>query len=227
MPAKGTLIADGVYTHHHGNTDTGTENWRLEKLAHGGLVLSSNAELSRPKSLKWNFTFEINQHWAPVRFNAHLDSDGKTLASEQYADGAVWRVRVTSHGQEPKDSTLAFSGKHEVYFPSPLFNSVTLVRLNLLVGKAADVETVVLNLLTLEPRAAKQNYACAAEERVEVPAGKFSAWRYAVRTARDDGGAPTENSFWADRHGTVLRYASASGDEVKLSHYRRIERREK
>ncbi len=227
MPAKGTLIADGAFTLHHGNTDTGVENWRLEKLAHGGLVFSSNAELARPKPLKWNYTFEINQHWAPVRFTIHLDLDGKSLASEQRADDAAWRVRVTPNGEEPKDSAVAFSNKHEVYFPSPLFNAVTLVRLNLLVGKSSDVETVVLNLFTLEPRPAKQNYACAAEEQVEVPAGKFSAWHYTVRTAREDGGAPTENSFWADRHGTVLRYASASGDEVKLARYRRIERREK
>lgn len=227
MPAKGTLIAEGIYTLHHGNTSTGTENWRLEKLAHGGLVLSSNAELSRPKALKWNFTFEINQHWAPVRFTIHLESDGKLLASEERAEGANWQVRLTPHGEAPKDSTMPFSGKHEVYFPSPLFNSVTLVRLNLQVGKAADVETIVLNLLTLEPRAAKQNYTCAAEEQVEVPAGKFSAWRYTVQTARDDAGTPTENSFWADRHGTVLRYVSASGDEAKLARYRRIERREK
>lgn len=227
MPAKGTLIADGTYTHHHGNSNTGTEHWRLEKLAHGGLTFSSEADLTRPKALKWNFTFEINQHWAPVRFNIHLEADGKSLASEQHADGAVWHIRLIPHGEQPKDSTIPFSGKHEVYFPSPFFNSVTLVRLNLLVGKSADVETVVLNLLTLDARAAKQNYACAAEEAVEIPAGKFSAWRYTVTTLREDGGAPTENSFWADRQGIVLRYASASGDEIKLARYRRIDRREK
>jgi hypothetical protein len=76
-------------------------------------------------------------------------------------------------------------------------------------------------------RAAKQNYSCAAEEKVEVPAGKFSGWRYTVRTVREDGGTQAENSFWADRHGIVLRYASASGDEIRLARYRRIERREK
>ena len=227
MPSKGTLIADGSYTLHRGNTNTGTESWRLEKLAHGGLFFSSNAELARPKALKWNFTFEINQHWAPVRFTIHLDTEGKSIASEQHGDGALWRARVTAQGETPKDPSIAFSPKHEVYFPSPLFNAATLIRLNLPVGKSSDIETVVLNLLSLEPRAAKQNYACTAEEKVEVPAGNFSAWRYTLRTIREDGGAPTENNFWADRNGIVLRYTSASGDETTLARYRRIERREK
>lgn len=228
MPAKGTLIVDGMYTLHHGNANTGAESWRLEKLAHGGFILSSNAQLKRPRPLKWNFTFEINQHWAPVRFSVHLDADDKSLASEQRADGATWHGRVTPHGEQSKDSSVAFSSKHEVYFPSPLFNAATLVRLNLQVGQSRDVDVVVINLLTLEPRAAKQRYACAAEEKIQVPAGNFSAWRYTVQTVREDTGSPNppaENNFWADRHGIVLLYQSASGDEVKLARYRRIERR--
>ncbi len=228
MPAKGTLIADGMYTLHRGNASTGTENWRLEKLAHGGLVFTSRAELTRPKPIKWNFTFEISQHWSPVRFSIRLDADGKALASDQRVQGAQWSAHIETRQDKAKDSAMDFSNKHEVYFPSPLFNAVTLVRLNLQVGQSRDVDAVVINLLTLEPRAVRQTYACAAEEKIQVPAGNFSAWHYTVQTAHEDvssPSAPAENNFWADRHGIVLLYQSASGDEVKLARYRRIERR--
>lgn len=251
MPTKGTLIAEGVYTLHHGQTATGNETWQLSKLEHGGLVFTSRAELTRPKPLKWNFTFEISQHWSPVLFSIHLDTDGKALASDQRVQGAQWRAHIEARGRksspdqrvrvalsnqagddlredQAKESTIDFSNKHEVYFPSPLFNAVTLVRLNLQVGQSRDVDAVVINLLTLEPRPVKHTYACAAEEKTLVPAGNFSSWRYTVQTAREgtsSPGAPAENNFWADRHGIVLLYQSSSGDEARLARYRRIERR--
>ncbi len=227
MPTKGTLIAEGAYTLQRGQAATGNETWQLSKLAHGGLVFTSRAELTRPKPIKWNFTFEISQHWSPVRFSIRLDADGKTIASDQRAQGAQWRAHIEAREGEAKDSTIDFGNK-QVYFPSPLFSAVTLVRLNLQVGQAREVDALVINLLTLEPRAVKQTYTCVAEEKIQVPAGNFSAWRYTVQTAREDASspsAPADNNFWADRHGIVLLYQSASGDEMKLARYRRIERR--
>jgi hypothetical protein len=75
---------------------------------------------------------------------------------------------------------------------------------------------------TLIPRAVKQKYAAVAEEKISVPVGSFSAWRYEL-SYPDQAEAPT-HTFWADAHGIVLKY-DAGDEQTVLTHYRRVERR--
>ena len=214
-PNKGTVVTEGAYTYHHGDTLTGHEAWQLMKLAHGGLVFSSRVEMSAPQAATLNYTFQVTQHWAPVRLTARLDSEGKTLTTEQRVVGAQWQARVEPRGSDAQDLTLDFSPKHEISFVSPLIVTAALYRLNLQVGQSRKVDVIGIDPTAFIPSAAKQTFRCVAEEKTEVPAGKFSAWHYTAG----------ENHFWADRNGVVLLFQNAAGDATKLARYRRIERR--
>jgi len=215
-PNKGTLIAEGAYTYQHGDTSTGHETWRLDKLAHGGLVFTSRIELTSPNTATLNLTFEATQSWAPVRFSARLDAAGRTLTSEQRTAGGQWQARIEPRGEPAQELALDFGAKHEVESASPVFLTATLFRQNLQVGQSREVDAILIDSTTFAPHAAKLKYTCVAEEKIEVPAGQFAAWHY---TANDD-------HFWADRNGVVLLYQTATGDTMRLARYRRIERRQ-
>ncbi len=225
MPIKGQLISEGAYTFHQGDETIGHETWQITRLARAGLLITSSAELARPNALKWNLNYDISQHYAPVQLSIHIDAEGKSIASEQHAADAQWIARTQTHGEEPVERAVAFSPKHEVDFPSALFNAVTLVRLNLQVGQSSSFNVVYIDTPTLEPQSVTQKYACIAEEKIVVPAGTFSAWHYTMHTEREGASAqPAENNFWADRHGIVLLYQAADGLTMKLARYKRIER---
>ena len=212
---KGTVITEGTYIYQHSNAPAGRETWQLSKQAHGGLVYSSRIEMTAPRVETLSFSLEISQHWAPVKFAARLDAEGKTLTTEQREVEGQWQARIEPHGGEAQQVTLDFSAKHEIGFLSPVVLTPMLYRANLQVGKSIELDVVIIDPATLAPRAAKQTYACAAEEKITVPAGPYASWRY----------TQGENQFWADRNGVVLQYQSAAGDAMKLARYRRIERR--
>ena len=214
-PNKGTVVTEGAYTYQHGDVPTGRETWQLMKLAHGGLVFSSRIETTAPQAATLNYTFEVTQHWAAVRWTARLDAEGKTLTSEQRVAGAQWQARIEPRGGEAQDLALDFSPKHEISFASPLVVTAALYRLNLQVGQSREVAAIAIDPTTFIPSAATQTFSCVAEEKIQVPAGKFSAWHYTVG----------ENHFWADRNGVVLLYQNAAGDAINLARYRRIEHR--
>ncbi len=217
MPStnKGTVIAEGAYTYHYGESSTGHETWQLTKLAHGGLVFTSRIEMTSPQASTLSLTFEATQNWTPIHFSARLETEGKSLTSEQHAAGTQWLARIEPRGGHAQDLALDNSGKPELKFASPLFLTPTLFRLNLQVGQSRELDAIVIDEGTFAPRAAKLKYTCIAEEQVEVPAGKFAAWHY----------TENESNFWADRNGVVLLYETATGDTSKLARYRRIERR--
>ena len=214
-PNKGTVVTEGAYTYQRGDAATGHETWQLTKLAHGGFVFSSRVETTSPQAATLNYTFEVTQHWAPVRFTARRDADGKTMTTEQRAAGAQWQARVEPHGGDAQDLALDFSPKHEISFASPLILTAALYRLNLQVGQSREVDVIAIDPTTFVPSAAQRAFTCAVEEKVDVPAGKYSAWQY------KEG----ENQFWADRNGIVLQYQNAAGEVIQLARYRRIDRR--
>lgn len=220
MAAKGTLIAEGLYALERGETTTGRETWQLVKLAHGGMQFASRAETTQPKAMAWTFTYEITQRWAPLSFTIRLDNQGRDITSEQRAAGSQWLAHAEPRGESARDHAVPFAPHHAIEFPSPLFRAVSLVRLNLQVGQSTEVDAVDIDGTTLEPRAARHQYACVAEESIETPAGKFSAWHYTLRVE-----AEPETHFWADRHGTLLLWQAADSHVAKLTRYRRIERR--
>ncbi len=214
-PNKGTVVTEGAYTFHHGDASTGRETWQVMKLAHGGIVFSSRLEMTAPQAATLNYTFEVTQHWAPVSLTARFDAEGKTVTTEQRVADAQWQAHVEPRGGEAQDLALDFSPKHEISFASPLILTAALYRLNLQVGQSREVDGIAIDPTSFIPSAAKRTFSCAAEEKVEVPAGKYNTWQY------KEG----ENQFWADRNGVVLLYQSAAGDAIKLARYRRIERR--
>ncbi len=214
-PNKGTVITEGAYIFQHGDASTGRETWQLMKLAHGGIVFSSRIELTAPQAATLNYTFEVTQHWAPVSLTARLDAEDKTVTTEQHVAGAQWQARVEPRGGDAQDLALDLTPKHEISFASPLILTAALYRLNLQVGQSREVDVIVIDPSTFVPSAAKRTFSCAAEEKIEVPAGKYTTWQY------KEG----ENQFWADRNGVVLLYQNAAGDATKLARYRRIERR--
>ncbi len=221
MPTKGQLIAEGTYTFQRGETSIGHATWQFSKLAHGGLLFDSHVTLTHAPPSTHHFTYEVTQHWLPESFTIRVDADGKTYTSEQRAAGTKWNARVEPRDEPAREYAVEFSPQHEVTFDSPLFATVSLVRLHLPVGQSREVDAVSIDFGTLEPRAVKLTFACVAEEKFEVPAGKFAAQHYTVKT----GGAEGEDNIWTDRNGIVLQYQSANGDVAELTRYRRIERR--
>ena len=212
---KGTVIVDGAYSYEHNEKSTGREEWQLSKQAHGGLVFSSSVEMTAPRVEVLTFRLEVSQNWAPVRFTARLDADGKTLTTEQHVVGGQWQARIELHGGDAQEIALDFSTKNEISFFSPVVLTPTLYRSNLQVGKSLEIDAVGIEQSTFVPHSAKQSYLCVAEEKIKVPAGQYAAWHY----------TRGEDQFWADRNGVVLLYQSATGDAMKLARYRRIERR--
>jgi hypothetical protein len=218
---KGVLVAEGAYTYQRGDTTIGHETWKLEKFAHGGLVFASEIELTAPAASRLHFTYEVTQQWAPVHFTARIDGEGQSKTGVHRVAVAQWQATLETRGEKAEEQSLEFTPKHEVSFVSPVFVTPSLYRLNLQVGQSQPVDLIAIDASTLAPRAEKRTLHCVAEEKVEVPAGKFSAWHY---TAKTDG-SESEDHFWADRNGVVLSYQTADGETMKLTRYRRIERR--
>jgi len=100
---KGTLIAEGAYTYFHGDASRGHETWRLDKLAHGGLVFTSRVELTSPQTSTLDLTFEASQNWAPVRVSTRREAEGKSLTSEQRATGRQWQARIEPRGETAQE----------------------------------------------------------------------------------------------------------------------------
>lgn len=221
MTIKGQLIAEGAYAFQRGDASLGHATWQFSKLAHGGLLFDSQVTLTHAPPSTHHFTYEVTQHWLPEMFTIRVDADGKTHTSEQRAAGTKWNARVEPRGEPAREYAVEFSPQHEVTFDSPLFATVSLVRLHLPVGQSREVDAVSIDFGTLEPRAVKLTFACVAEEKTEVPAGNFSAQHYTAKT----GGAEGEDNIWTDRNGIVLRFQAANGDVANLTRYRRIERR--
>ncbi|MCL4394632.1 MAG: hypothetical protein M1482_07490 [Chloroflexi bacterium] len=222
MPgAKGTLIAEGAYSYESSESATGHESWSLEKLGHGGLVITTHGERNVP-SARFQFTFELTQNWVPVQFSARIDSGDRTLITGQRVVDARWLARVESPGQEPVEAALDFTPKHEISYPSPVFEMAALYRLNLQVGQSSpEIDAIAIDGSTLVARTAKRQVSCVAEEKIEVPAGEFVAWRYSIKTADSQA----QDEFWADRNGIVLLFKGADGHVAKLLRRRRVERR--
>lgn len=220
MPTKGQPIAEGTYTTSRGPETIRHETWQLARMAHGA-VLTSKAEILQPQPMTWSFDYTVTQNWVPAQFSIHLTVDGKTIASDQRIQAAQYVARTKPAGQESNDQTVDFDSKSQLDYDSPLFTVVTLFRLNLQVGQTAEVDAVRIAIPELEPRRVKLKYVCVAEESIEIPAGKFSAWHYTVGT----DGESAESHFWADRNGIVLQYRYGNGDETKITRYRRIDRR--
>ncbi|MBI4789550.1 MAG: putative glycolipid-binding domain-containing protein [Chloroflexi bacterium] len=220
MPNKGQPVAEGAYITTRGEETVRRETWQLARMARG-LIFTARAEQIQPQPATWNFDYTLTQNWDPAEFSIHREAEGQTLASEQRVQGARYSARITPRGGEPKEYTLEISAKHQLDFPSPLFTAVTLIRLNLQVGQTREVDAVRVVLPAFEPQIVAQKYTCAGEEPLQVPAGRFTAWRYVTSTAGD----PAEAQLWADRHGIVLQYRFADGSETRLARYRRIDRR--
>ncbi len=221
MPIKGTLLVEGTYTVQYGDAVSGYEMWKLSKLAHGGMLFTTQREVTQPQPAIWSMTFEITQHWAPTRLSLRVDVEGRTLISEQSGTETQWLARVETRGKPPREYALDSDSSREIVCASPVLGTVTLMRLGLQVGQSREVNAIVIDPLTLEPRALKQTWLCVGDEKIEIAAGKFSAWLYTIRTAD----TAVEDRLWADRQGVVLRYEAAQGEGTRLTRYRRIERR--
>lgn len=239
MPTRGQPIAEGMYAITRKETAIGRETWQLAKMAHSGLLFTSTAEWTEAPPLRWNVKYEVTTHWISEALSVHLNTDGEERASEQHYEGT--RYISTTRPAGPGEETtriLELSSRRPIEFPSPIFTAVTLVGLNLLVGQSQPVDTVRVKMPTLEPSLVKLVYTCLKEEKIEVPAGSFSAWHY-VRTEIHEAGAGQETQtsdteskpvsqethFWADRHGIVLLEQRPDGDTVQLTRYRRMEHR--
>ncbi len=241
MPTRGQPLAEGTYTVTRDDTQVGRETWQLTKKAHGGLLFSSTAERTQAQPIHWDLTYEVTQHWTPEALSIHFRSDGQEQASEQHFEGTRYIAMTRPAGSPEADQVvriLELNARQPVEFPSPIFTAVTLVRLNLQVGQTQPIDAVEVTAPTLEPRMRKLVYTCLNEEKIQVPAGSFSAWHYVRKESNDEGkteGAPAsdteaqpvsiETHFWADRHGIVLLEQRPDGDVVRLARYRRTERR--
>ncbi len=224
--AKGKLLAEGSNQFFSEGAERGHETWQISQLGHGGIIITSRAEFSGPHLVaphggSWNLTYEVDRGWAPVSLTLRLEQDGKVLTSTQRADGDRWVAEIDNAGQIT-NYELPFSNKHEVDFGTTLFNTVTLLRARLPVGASRDLDVIFIETDTLVPTADKQRYECLAEEKLQVPAGNYSALKYRMTHPDEENSQAYE--FWADHAGIVLLYQGPN-NEIKQIRYRRVERR--
>jgi hypothetical protein len=230
--AKGQLIAEGTYQYGADSESNGRETWQISQLGHGGIVVTSRAEFP---SYNWNLTYELGRAWSPVSLTIRREAEGKITTAAQRAEGDRWTAQVQVGDGETQNFELPFSNQHEVDFASPLFNTVTLLRTALNVGDARELDVIFIEPESLVPTADRQRYTFVAEEKIQVPAGNFSAQKYEMLHLKheldpaqvaEDAEPSSEKTptytFWGDRHGIVLLYEAI---DARLARYRRMERR--
>ncbi len=212
--ARGVLVAEGTYHYLEGENDLGRETWQLSRLGHGGHVFDVRTDFLRPHAQSWVVTYELSAKWAPRGVTLRSEHDHQIMRAEHRAQGKQWRARVNSPAGA-QDFALDFSPKHEVVFVSPIFASVVLVRLALNTGQSREVDGIAIQSGSLAPLAEKQMWFCVAEEKAQVPAGSFDAYKFEIKN-------PAGNSvaqLWSDSRGIVLRVLTADQREIRLTNY--------
>ncbi len=219
--ARGQLVAEGTYEYFSAGASAGQETWQISQLGRGGIVISSRAEFSAPEAYIVNLDFELTRAWSPRSLTIRLEQNGEVLNSTQRIAGNKWLAQV--EGARVANYELPFSNQHEVDVRrSALTVMVTLVRTTLPFGQTRELDVIFVRVPSLEAITERQSYEALAEEKIEVPAGEFSALKYHMTRIGVENAVA--NQFWADHHGVPLLYRG--GDlEMKLTHYRRHEAR--
>lgn len=220
--ARGELIAEGLYQLRDEEGDRGRETWQLSRLGHGGLVVSTRLDQTRPAVESWIVSYELSNKWAPRGLSIRLESDGGWVRTEQRAERGRWTARVESPAGA-QEFALEFGPESEVAFPSPLFRTITLVRTAVAIGQSRALDVILIQPGSLAPVAEQQTLTCIGEEKIQVPAGSFVALRYELAATRN--GAADRVQAWADNRGVVLQEEGPGGLAARLARYRWLARR--
>ncbi|HEY6042858.1 MAG TPA: hypothetical protein VIX58_12070 [Anaerolineae bacterium] len=212
--ARGVLIAEGVYHYIIGTNETAREAWTLSRLGHGGNVFDTRIDSVKPTKQSWVVTYELTSKWLQRGVTIRVDQDHQVMRTEQTARAKKWSAHVESPAGA-QDFTLDFSPSHQVWFASPIFASVVLVRIAPAEGNSSELETIVIQPGSLAPTIEKQTWSARGEDKVQVPAGEFSALKFEMSNASGT------TQIWSDSHGTILRLAAPDGSQVQLASYLR------
>jgi hypothetical protein len=151
--ANGQLIAEGAYQYTNGNAPIGRETWEISQLGHGGIIVTSRAEFTAPLPHSWTFTFELSRAWSPLQLTIRSERDGAPLISNQRVEGERWIAEVEGAGAERANFELPFSDQHEVDFASPLFNTITLLRVAPQQNQLREFDVIFIDPESLAPLA--------------------------------------------------------------------------
>ena len=160
MPVGRYTVMDG-----EGNR-VGTEEFRCAPGPMGWRYFS-DIETSVPKPHREIVDLAVDASWRPVR--TRIDTGPhEILLMVEGGHLAGFRDR--------RPIELPWGPEIQLGYLSPAFNAVTATWLS----STAEVEVVLLEAFTCEPRMERQRYELLGEEEVATPAGRFAArrWRY-------------------------------------------------
>lgn len=181
----------------------GRETWRLGR-AGGARQYHATIARTAPVEHTQTLRLDLTGDHLPAALAIHVDLPGgsETVAGE-FAPGR-WTFRIRRTGVEVVHEVEADPASHLDYL-SPVFNTATLLRLDLDVGEEDDIVAVYLEPVgpaSFTPRLVRQRYERLSDGAITVVAGTFAAERY--RYTNLETGWTGEIA--ADEFGTVLRY---------------------
>lgn len=216
--ARGELIAEGAYLYAIREEEIGREAWTLSRLGHGGNVFDTRIDYVRPNKQSWVVTYELSSKWLPRGVTIRVDQDHQVMRAEQTAQAKKWSAHVESPAGA-QDFSLDYSTGNPVWFTSPIFASVMLVRGVFTNDASSELDTIVIQAGSLAPTIEKQRWTGLGDEKIQVPAGEFSALKFEMSNASGT------TRLWSDVHGTILRLEAPDHVHIQLANYHRHDRR--
>ena len=157
--------------------------------------------------MTWHYTSGEVQKFVEVREMAgaevwmleHRYADGARMVEAlAFRDDGVWVLAVQSAGE-----TLAYDPPLKLYPPPPLKKGLSWQQTTTLRGQTLELSAVVLGI-----------------QGVEVPAGRFNAFRIQTRLQAAGGAESVVDLYFVPGVG-VVRYATADGGVIDLVEFSR------
>jgi hypothetical protein len=192
----------GIYHIREEGRKVGWEEWKM--FSEGdAIIIRSRIVREGPPPYQENLRLALDPSWGYRSLVIILQGEeGKGRTYEGSAQGARWRARVTTTEGGLERWEFAWDAKRELDYRTPLFNGLTIKRLDLGIGESAEVDTIFMEPETYAPREVGQRYTRQQDDHLEVAAGRFHAPRYAYESPCS--GATGE--VWTDLRDTVLRF---------------------
>ena len=219
-----TSLVAGVYELFHEGEPSGTERWHIGRAGHG--LIAEGEQIWAPPFPYPNtqrYRVELSPDWRVSGLEIDWMVRDRHLRASHRAQGETWIGRIDHEGQA-RDQRGNYPYSAEVGYGSHLFNTFTLLRRGF--GPGTDEEFPVLfigpPLMAVTPD--RQRYRFVERGEVQIPAGRFEAWRWLLTHPTRPG--QSDYTFWTDHEGVVLEsYEAPEPGRIwmRLVEYRRFD----
>lgn len=198
-------LTAGTWVLREGGEPVAVESWRREDTPDGPEWRSHiRSSFPWPHEARLHLALDPQLRWRFLRIETQREGEDASTAYEGRPEGNLWVGTRTAEGEEAH-GFYAWDARSELDFPSPLFNTVTLLRLGLEVGDAREVEAYMLEPFAYATGKVRQGYERLPDEEIRVAAGTFRARRYRYINALSG----FVGDVWTDEACGVLRYGTS------------------